>query len=158
VDEPRPGRLARLAVRPYWPLLAAMAAGGWLAWPWFAFNAQALGAPARRRTYAWIAGVVVVTVGLVLGIDFAEVHGWIPESAIPWAVLPIVLWKLATVYALFEQQEITSELFLHFGGKLRSGAILTVAGVYVGHTWIAHWAARVDQSSPLVVGMLWVLQ
>ena len=157
VDEPRPGRLARLAVRPYWPLLAAMVAGGWLAWPWFGFNARALGAPARGRTYAWIAAFVVGTLGFVAALDLAATRGWISTPVLSWAVLPVTLFRLTVAYVLFEQQEATSELFVHFGGRVRNGAILTVLGTFLGNIWVRPWAAGLGQGGSLAVGLFWVL-
>ena len=48
-DEPEASRLAHLTVRPSMPLLALMLGGAWIAWPWFALNAYAMGSPTRRR-------------------------------------------------------------------------------------------------------------
>ena len=44
-DQPIDSSLRDHVVRPGAPLLAVMLCGTWLAWPWFAFNAIAMGSP-----------------------------------------------------------------------------------------------------------------
>ena len=54
-DEPVPSRWNHLAVSPNAPLLGAMLCGAWIAWPWFAFNAIAIGSPTRKKEVTWAA-------------------------------------------------------------------------------------------------------
>ena len=66
-DEPAPGDgRGNLVFRPTGPLLAAMLCGSWLAFPWFAANALALGSPTARREVKLallsIAGIVILAV------------------------------------------------------------------------------------------------
>ena len=75
LDEPTPGALAAYVVNPTFPMLALMLAGTWLAAPWFAFNALALGSPTARReiglAIAMLAGafllLIINLIGLGLG-------------------------------------------------------------------------------------------
>ena len=54
-DEPRASPFNHLVVRPNGPLLAAMLCGGWMTWPWFAFNSIAMGSPTRKKELAMCA-------------------------------------------------------------------------------------------------------
>ena len=47
-DEPAASPLSKYAVSPLWPMLAVMFGGAWLAWPWFAVNAFAIGSASRK--------------------------------------------------------------------------------------------------------------
>jgi hypothetical protein len=74
LDEPTPGAAARVAVSPLWPVLALLFDGAWLAWPWLALNAFALGVPRRARhlfaCVAALAATVAVThLGQNAGLD-----------------------------------------------------------------------------------------
>jgi hypothetical protein len=132
IDEPTASTISRVAVRPLWPLLGLMLGGPWLAWPWFALNAHALGAPARRETYAWIASAVVGSASFAAALGLTRSAGYVPVGTIPWEVLVLVVWKLAVAYVLYEQQARTSELFAHFGGRLRNGGLVILAAYFLG--------------------------
>ena len=67
-DEPRPGGLAHLAVQPFWPLLAMMLAGSWLALPWFVVNALAVGSPTRGKEIGLAVLAFAGSLGLVLAV------------------------------------------------------------------------------------------
>jgi tetratricopeptide (TPR) repeat protein len=72
IDEPSPSSLARVAVKPFWPLLASMLGGTWLAVPWFILNGFALGSPTRRREAllaALAVGGALALAMLVLSVD-----------------------------------------------------------------------------------------
>jgi hypothetical protein len=130
-DEPVPGRLAGLAVNPFWPLVASMVAGFWLALPWFAFNAAAMGSATRRREWAWIAGGLVVSAGLGGGLLWAVDHEVLGVRAFRYALLGLVAWRLAVAYVLFALQQPSFELHRHFGGASRNGVLLVAAGALV---------------------------
>jgi hypothetical protein len=121
VDEPQPSRLESMAVRPYFPLLASMLGGVIVAWPWFVVNALALGSTTRRRE------IGVVVLGFLGIAAYAGVyitlytHRHIPDVFLPYAPLPLIVWKLAITYWLFELQERAAELRAYFGAKLRNG-------------------------------------
>ena len=127
-DEPVPGRLAGLTVNPFWPLLAAMVAGFWLALPWFAFNAAAMGSATRRREWAWIAGGLLVSAALGGGLLWALDHEALGVRPFRYALVGLVAWRLAVTYVLFALQQPSFELHRHFGGASRSGVLLVAAG------------------------------
>ena len=129
-DEATPGRLSRFAVHPQWPLLASMLCGAWLAWPWFVFNGVALGTPTRRRE--------AITVGIGLGVTAAL--AWLLLFLIEREVLESVLTirlallvffgvKLAISYATVLLQMRTFATFEYYGGEVRSGVPVIVAGI-----------------------------
>jgi len=66
IDEPRPGPLAQIAVNPVWPFLSVMMAGGWLAWPWFALNAFAIGSARKRAEALTVLGATLAAGALAL--------------------------------------------------------------------------------------------
>jgi hypothetical protein len=134
IDEPSPGPTAHLAVSPMWPLFALMFGGAWLAFPWFVFNAYAIGSFNRRKELGWaIAGLVGA--GLIaIGMD-AAFH--VAQRSIPdlpasevadYARLLPILLKLLVGYVLFVSQSSSFELHQHFGGRARNGMLVVVAG------------------------------
>ena len=135
-DEPEPGRLQHLVVNPSWALLAVMLCGAWLAWPWLALNAYALGSPTRRRELAMVglgfAGTLVLALAVLWLIDHDVITGAI---AIRMAVLTIVVWKLGLSYAVFMLQNRTFHVYEHYHGATRNGAIVLVAG-FLCRPWV----------------------
>lgn len=126
-DEPRPSTLARLAVNPFWPLLGVMFGGAWLSWPWFVFNAYAVGSPTRRRELAAAAGGFVGGAGLLyllLSLIGGEV---VPQRGLPYLLTILVLWKLGISYWLYVLQARTFELYTYFGGTVRNGIVVLIA-------------------------------
>ena len=131
-DEPKPGRLERLVTDPIWPLFAVMLAGAWLGLPWFAFNAFALGSPARWRELAWAAAAAVGAGALLAGAMILVNREIVP----PWAghylgLLPIA-WKLGVSYWLLTSQRRAFALWEHYGGQARRGVMVLVAGIFLG--------------------------
>lgn len=122
-DEPLPGRFAQLAVNPLFPFLAFMLGGLWIAWPWFAFNAIAVGSPTRRKEIAQLAGGLVLVV-LVVSLLFALVSGgYLSGVAIAYAALAIPVTKIAVLYAVYLNQARTIEIYQYYGGQLKNGVI-----------------------------------
>jgi hypothetical protein len=134
VDEPTPSGLERWAVRPFWPLLAQMLAGAWLAWPWFVLNSIALGSASRRREQAWVAAAVIGS-SLVAGVVM-----WMLESRMMsvdvarYVAIALVALKLGVASWLHALQQRTVGLFEHFGGTVRNGVGLVVVGAIVRST------------------------
>jgi hypothetical protein len=128
-DEPRPGPLARLAVRPFWPLLAVMLGGAWLSWPWFVINGLAVGSPTLKQEIRWVvaglAGGAVMLVGLLVALG-SEV---LPPGSAPYAILVLTVWKLLVSYRLHQLQGRTFELYVHYGGTVRSGLLVVGLGL-----------------------------
>lgn len=136
VDEPRPTRLEGIAVRPYFPLLAMMLGGVIVGWPWFVLNTYALGSASRRRE---VALVVVGFLGIAAFVGallaFLGSGREVSEALLPYMPLPLIVWKLAIGYWLFELQERAAELRSHFGAQLRNGAGI-VALAFVARSYV----------------------
>ena len=129
-DEPRPSPWNHLVVRPQAPLLASMLCGAWLAWPWFVFNAVAMGSPTRRKEIGMCVAGVLGTV--VLGVFALSV--WQPDTPtwiVQLALLGISTWKLGTAYAVCAVQSRTFDVYTYYGGAVRSAHYVLVIGYYV---------------------------
>ena len=131
-DEPRPGALGHLVVRPSAPLLASMLAGAWLAWPWFVLNAIALGSPTRRKEVGLVALAAAGTVALVvltwLLIELGVIDSRTTASL---AVLAISTWKLAMAYWVCIVQSRTFHVYEYYGGAVRSAGAVLAAGFWL---------------------------
>ena len=130
-DEPQPGGMAHLAVRPVWPLFAIMFGGSWLAFPWFVVNAFAIGCPNRIKTLvlAIVAflGAGLLTLGILLT---ANALNW-DVYAFRYAYLVLLVWKLGLAYYLMVLQSRTFDLYEHFGGKVANGMLVVVASFFL---------------------------
>jgi hypothetical protein len=136
-DEPAPSTLARFAVNPLYPMLAAMLAGVWFAWPWFAFNSFAVGSPTRRAELAWLAAGLILPPAIGAGLLAARGAGLLPASAGPYIGLAVIVAKLVVVYAVFLLQSRTIEIYEYYGGKLVNGLWPLLAAFYLGDRLIA---------------------
>ncbi len=130
-DEPTPSALERLAVRPLWPLFAMMFAGAWLAWPWFLVNSHAIGSPFRNKEAKIIVAGIVGA--LVIVVTFVSLRGANALSAevLPYVFILLTSWKLFISYWLYTLQERTIDLYEHFGGTVRNGLMVVIAGVFL---------------------------
>jgi hypothetical protein len=137
-DEPVETSLRSYVVRPSMPLLASMLAGAWLAWPWFAFNAIAMGSPTRRKEIALCAAAFVGTAvlgAIVLALFDA---GVLPAGApVRLAVLGVVTFKLAISYHISAVQSRTFHVYEYYGGPVRAagrilGAAVLARGFVIG--------------------------
>src|ERR1043165_9187860 len=100
-DQPLDTSLRDYVVRPSAPLLAAMLCGAWLAWPWFAFNAIAMGSPTRRREIALCVAAFAGTAVLAAIVVALFEAGLLPRGApLRLALLAIVSFKLGISYYL----------------------------------------------------------
>lgn len=130
-DEPRPGALARLAVEPLWPLLGLMLGGAWLGLPWFVLNGVAVGSPTRVREAALAAIGLLGSLGLAFGLLYLWQGGILDKGSLQYAMLVLVVWKLAIGYALFVMQASTIELYQYYGGVLnRFGLPVVLLGAF----------------------------
>lgn len=129
VDEPQPGSLTQLAVAPFWPLLALMLGGAWLAWPWFAVNGLAVGSATRRREIGLVIGALVVSV--VIAATVYLLDEGTSEWVIQLFVLALQIVKLGFGYALFNMQARSFGLFEYFGGTRRNGMFVVLAGAFL---------------------------
>lgn len=131
-DEPTETTLGNYVVRPTVPLLAAMVAGSWLSWPWFAFNAIAMGSPTKRKELLLVAGAFVGTAVLAM-IVIALARAGILPPGIPTrlAVLGIVTFKLTMTYYISVVQERTFHVYQYYGGSVRNASIVLSLGYYL---------------------------
>jgi len=131
-DEPVKTNLGHLVVRPSAPLLAAMLCGAWLAWPWFIFNAIAMGSPTRRKEIAMCLGAIAGTAALGM-ITLALIDAGIitTRTQIRLAALAISTWKLGMAYWVNIVQSRTFGVYTYYGGRVRSGYALLAAGYWI---------------------------
>jgi hypothetical protein len=133
-DEPNPGPMAHLTVNPIWPLFGVMFGGAWLSWPWFLFNSFAMGSPTRRRETLWCLGSFVVSALLFAVIVFlAETMG---QTAIPYLLMGLTIWKLGVSYRLYTLQARPFELHQYYGGPVRNGMWVVAAGFFLGRRYL----------------------
>ena len=131
-DEPVETSLRAYVVRPGVPLLAIMVAGAWLSWPWFAFNAIAMGSPTRRKELALCAAAFLGTA--VLGASvIALARAGVIASGLPLrlALLAIVTFKLTITYYIAMVQERTFHVYEYYGGPVRNAGRILGAGYFL---------------------------
>ena len=131
-DEPQPGGLAHLAVNPIWPFFAIMFGGTWLSWPWFIVNAIAVGSPTKKKEISIALGGFAISFLAVATLWNLADNRVISEGSIPYALLAILVWKLGVTYWLHTIQGRTFELFLYFGGTVRSGVPVLLFSFLLG--------------------------
>lgn len=132
IDEPLPGRFSQISVSPVFPLLCFMLGGAWLGWLWIAINGYAFGSAHRRREL-WVALTSpLVALALFLGIAQLRVMELLSEAALEYALLLVVVWKLGSMYWLFNSQLRSFALYQYFNGTVKNGAIVLVAAALLG--------------------------
>ncbi|RDH42814.1 hypothetical protein [Zooshikella ganghwensis] len=130
-DEPTPSTLAKLAVRPMWPLFALMFVNTGVSWLWFIANSFFQGSPYLKKEVAWIAlGLAGSCLG-VFAIATALSQGFIDESMIPYLLIILTVWKLGISYKIFVLQNNSFELFEYFQESVSNGAIPFIAMVII---------------------------
>jgi hypothetical protein len=132
-DQPLDSTLRDYVVRPSAPLLATMLCGAWLAWPWFAFNAIAMGSPTRRREIGLCAAAFAGTAALAWIVIALVDAGAIPKGIpLRLALLAVTAFKLAMSYHMAHVQERTFHVYEYYGGTVRN------AGRVLGAGWLMH--------------------
>jgi hypothetical protein len=131
-DEPIETSLRAYVVRPTAPLLAIMLCGSWLAWPWFAFNAIAMGSPTRRKeialcvaAFAGTAALAAIVIGMVRAGIIAP---GVPERI---ALLVVRTYKLAITYYISTIQDRTFHVYEYYGGRIRGAGWVLSAGYWL---------------------------
>ena len=132
IDEPKPGALSRIAVKPFWPLLGIMLGGAWLSWPWFVLNGFAVGSPTRRRELVWAIAGLVGTFLLLFGLGILQERKILEGLALRFAVIGIVVFKLYVTYMLYTLQSRSFALYEYFGGQTINGFPVVLAGMFLG--------------------------
>lgn len=129
LDEPSPTPMARLSVNPFWVLLGIMLGGAWLGWPWFVFNAYAIGSATRVKE-AVLCGVGLVGSAALAALGLALVsYGIIDSTALPYAATVLIVWKLGIAYAVHTCQATSFELYEYFGGSAKSGLLVALGAM-----------------------------
>lgn len=128
-DEPIETSRRHLVVDPSGPLLAEMLCGSWLALPWFAFNAVAMGSPTRRKEIALcvLAFAVTAVLGYVV-LALREIGVIESRTVLRFAILGIVTWKLSMAYAIHTLQARTFHVYEYYGGPVRSSTYVISTG------------------------------
>lgn len=121
VDEPAPSGLSNYAVSPLAPLFGIIILGAVVIWPWFAFNSIAFGSATRRKELLLCA--VAALGGLALALVLVLISHRVPEWTHPYLALVYVAWKVGFGYTLTDVQTRSFELYEHYGGRVRSGAL-----------------------------------
>ena len=131
-DEPTETSLAAYVCRPSAPLLASMVAGAWLSWPWFAFNAIAMGSPTKKKEIGLVIAAFVGTAVLGSLVLWLIHEGWLPQG-IPTrlAVLGIVAFKLTMTYYISTVQSRTFHVYQYYGGSVRAAGAVLSAGYWL---------------------------
>ncbi len=131
VDEPVSSSVEKWATNPMWPFFASIFGGAWLAWPWFLFNSFALGSSKRWGDVLLVAGGVLSNAGILFLLYLAFAAGSIGENGFRYGLLLPQAVRLFVLYGLFLRQSRTFELFTHFGGVGRNGALVVLVGYFL---------------------------
>jgi hypothetical protein len=131
-DEPIETSLRAYVVRPSTPLLAIMLCGAWLAWPWFAFNAIAMGSPTRRKEIALCVAAFAGTALLAALVIALARSGVLPPGAPEKIGLLVVrTFKLTITYYISTVQDRTFHVYEYYGGPVRGAGWVLSAGYWV---------------------------
>ncbi len=145
-DEPRPGALANVAVNPVWPLFGVMFGGAGLSWTWFLVNGAAIGSPTRRQELGWAVGGFLCALVLIQAILYLAANELLSPLGIRYCMVGLTVCKLSVSYWLFTLQSRSFHLYEHFGGRVRNGALVVVAGFFL--------TSQLYQGLPLVWRLL----
>lgn len=131
-DEPVETSLRAYVVRPSAPLLAIMVGGAWLSWPWFAFNAIAMGSPTRRKEIALCVAAFAGTALLAALVIALARSGVLPPGAPEKIGLLVVrTFKLTITYYISTVQDRTFHVYEYYGGPVRGAGWVLSAGYWV---------------------------
>ncbi len=131
-DEPVETSLRAYVVRPSAPLLAIMVGGAWLSWPWFAFNAIAMGSPTRRKELALCAAAFIGT-GVLAALVITLARAGVIPAGMPEqiALLAVTTFKLTITYYISAVQERTFHVYEYYGGTVRAAGAVLTAGYWL---------------------------
>ena len=132
-DEPTPSdALGNFVFEPRGPLLATMMCGAWLAWPWFAINAIAMGSPTKKRELAMCGAALAGTIVLAFVVRGLVDTGVI-ESAfvLQLALLGISAWKVGMAYAISNVQQRAFDVYVFYGGRIQRTMLVLMLGQYL---------------------------
>ncbi|MGH6927657.1 MAG: hypothetical protein ACREEV_05000 [Dongiaceae bacterium] len=116
IDEPAPSALSRLAVNPFWIMLAGMLLSRWQAFAiiWFVVNSFALNSATKGKEICWAAGALVLALAgreplqrlLDEQIGRAALIAWWP-----YVHIVVIAMLLTAMYRLYLYQFGSYQLF-----------------------------------------------
>jgi hypothetical protein len=118
IDEPRPGRLARFAVDPMWPLLAFMLGGPFFSWTWSLLNSFALNGAAALRERLLAAGGFVTYCAVLFALVALDERGLTGDLDTAYVQLLLTVVSLAFCYGIFALQRDAFEIHEYFEGHV----------------------------------------
>ncbi|NNG00246.1 MAG: hypothetical protein HKM93_12750 [Desulfobacteraceae bacterium] len=139
IDEPSPGRMARIIVNPLWPLLSYMLGSAVFSWLWYGLNSQALGSSERKKEFALILGGMVVLCAYTLVMHSFHGSREVSEATLSYIRLVFMLISLPISYLLYVLQIPGYEIYIQAGGAQKSGVVgLILAFIFGAHlqTWV----------------------
>jgi len=131
IDEPKPGVLGRLVSQPFVPLLSFMFVGAFLSWPWFVFNAFALGSHRRWRDLAWAVAGFLGRAALAVGLVAVFQSLQIDRRYLGLGRLVPIMWSLLVSYRLYLSQQDPAELYELYHAPLGSRGLLLVVAAAI---------------------------
>ncbi|MFO0613552.1 MAG: hypothetical protein U0414_13225 [Polyangiaceae bacterium] len=127
-DEPEPSAVSHFTADVHWIVTAGMIGGNWLAAPWFAFNAYAVGSATRRREYALALALPVTTMLVGMALRAAVLHFQWPSRVVAYGALVVFALKFTLLYELQRRQAVSVGVHTYLGRKKLNGAALVAAG------------------------------
>lgn len=142
-DEPLPSAWARFTCDPNVIVTAGMVGGSWLAAPWFAFNAFAVGSATQRREMILAAAMPIATslFGMLLTLLVGH-FGW-PFRVVHYGALLVYVVKFALLYELQRKQAVTVGIHRYLGRSVMQGWPLVALG-YFGRSFVVQYAFGVS--------------
>lgn len=129
-DEPHDTPWKHLVVSPSGPLLAQIIVGSFLALPWFAFNAFALGSPTKRKELLLCALQLIVTVALGTLLLWADDRELIESrTLLQLLTLAILTWKIYIAHAITTIQQRGYQVFELYGGTAKAATFIIAGGI-----------------------------
>jgi hypothetical protein len=109
-----------------------MVCGAWLAWPWFVFNAIAMGSPTRKKEIV-LSMVAVAGTVVLAAITVALMKSGVIETRteLRLALLAIATWKLTMATVVQTVQARTFGVYTYYGGRVRTAAPVIAAGYWI---------------------------
>ena len=127
IDEPKPGKLARFVVRPYWAVVALLVAGAWLAFPWLIFNAHALGSPSKSREIGGAMAYFAAATGLATAVVVVGGLG-LPAIIGSFLMLSVTVMKAGVAFWATTLQSRSFAQLESLGGRPMNPCFVLVVG------------------------------
>lgn len=142
-DEPVPSAATRLTCDPDVIASAGMMGGNWIAAPWFAFNAYAVGSATQRREMITAALMPVVTSLAGMLVVYVVGRLGLPTRALYYAVLLVYALKFVLLYDVQRRQAVSVGIHKYLGRPVLNGWLLVLVG-WVARGAVVEWAFGVS--------------